>query len=164
MHEFHSPPTRVYRITNFPNIADENTVTNVFYLINTGVYLMIKRSFTFGISDICFHFYVFFTLFEYQTSMNFVFLSFVQLCNKCNFLFLFIGNKVIQSLVKEMYAEAMNKVNTRLDFTHIDYNHLIESIIYAVVISGFTMIIIYFDSDIPGISPPTPFSPRKANL
>lgn len=63
-----------------------------------------------------------------------------------------------------MYAEAVKNVNTKLDFTHIDYNHLIESIIYAVVISGFTMIIVYFDSDIPGVSPPTPFSPRKANL
>lgn len=75
-----------------------------------------------------------------------------------------LSNKVVQSLVKEMYAEAVNNVNTKLDFTHIDYNHLIQSIIYALVISGFTMIIIYFDSDIPGVSPPTPFSPRKANL
>lgn len=70
MHEFHSPPTRAYRITNFRNIADESTVTNGFYLNNTVVYLIIKRSFTFGISDICCHFYVFSTVFEYQISIN----------------------------------------------------------------------------------------------
>lgn len=75
----------------------------------------------------------------------------------------FIGNKVIQTLIKDVSSEMMNKSTSALEWTQANYTYLSEPLLFAVLISLFTIMIIYFDSDIPGVSPPTPFSPRKAH-
>ena len=41
------------------------------------------------------------------------------------------------------------------------YGWLIRAAICGLIMMGFTWFIIYKDSSIPGINPPTPFSPSK---
>lgn len=46
---------------------------------------------------------------------------------------------------------------------YIGYYDLAQMLIISAMITVFTMIITYYDSNVPGQNPPTPFSPRKAN-
>ncbi|XP_031622382.1 uncharacterized protein LOC116340200 [Contarinia nasturtii] len=73
-----------------------------------------------------------------------------------------ISNKVIQTLLKDMSSELYGKINSSREWTQTNYTYLMEPLLFAILISIFTMTIIYFDSDVPGVCPPTPFSPRKA--
>lgn len=73
------------------------------------------------------------------------------------------GNKMVQILLRDLGIELAQKYDASLEWTQTNYTYLMQPAFYAILISIFTMMIIYFDSDIPGINPPTPFSPRKAN-
>lgn len=46
---------------------------------------------------------------------------------------------------------------------HISYYDFAQMLIISSMITIFAMAITYYDSDVPGVNPPTPFSPRKAN-
>lgn len=41
------------------------------------------------------------------------------------------------------------------------YGWLMRAAICGLIVTGFTWLIIYKDSSIPGINPPSPFSPSK---
>lgn len=70
---------------------------------------------------------------------------------------------MVQMLLRDLGIELAQKYNASLEWTQNNYAHLIQPAFYGVLVSFFTMMIIYFDSDVPGVNPPTPFSPRKAN-
>lgn len=78
-------------------------------------------------------------------------------------LFFILGNKMVQLLLRDLSIELAQKYDASLEWTQNNYTHLIQPALYGVLVSIFTMVIIYFDSDVPGVNPPTPFSPRKAN-
>lgn len=75
----------------------------------------------------------------------------------------FPGNKVIQTLLSDMSSEALTKINAGAEWTQSNYPYLTQPLICAVLVTIFSMTINYFDSDVPGVCPPTPFSPRKAH-
>lgn len=77
--------------------------------------------------------------------------------------FLISGNKMVQLLLRDLSIELAQKYDASLEWTQNNYTYLIQPAFYGVLVSLFTMMIIYFDSDVPGVNPPTPFSPRKAN-
>lgn len=45
---------------------------------------------------------------------------------------------------------------------YISYYDFAQMLIISSMITIFAMAITYYDSDVPGVCPPTPFSPRKA--
>ncbi|XP_055317268.1 uncharacterized protein LOC129576345 [Sitodiplosis mosellana] len=73
-----------------------------------------------------------------------------------------LSNKVIQTLLKDMNSELSSKVNAGVEWTQVNYVYLTQPLVVAVLVTIFMMTINYFDSDVPGICPPTPFTPRKA--
>lgn len=56
------------------------------------------------------------------------------------------------------YAKAAANV---LVVFYENYGWFIKAIISGCVITSFTWFIIYNDSSVPGVNPPSPFSPRK---
>lgn len=92
----------------------------------------------------------------------FQFVKIFWLIVECIFFFI-SGNKMVQLLLRDLSIDLAQKYDASLEWTQNNYTYLIQPAVYGVLVSIFTMMIIYFDSDVPGVNPPTPFSPRKAN-
>lgn len=109
-------------------------------------------------------FFSLFKLFRHNKQMpRFSLILFAYHDSYSDFFLFFSGNKVLQALLRDVSAEAVNKYNFTVNWTQNNYAFVRDPLFFGTLISIFTMMIIYFDSDIPGVSPPTPFSPRKAN-
>lgn len=78
-------------------------------------------------------------------------------------IFFISGNKMVQILLRDLSDGLAQKYDASLEWTQNNYTYLMQPAFYGILVSIFTMMIIYFDSDVPGVNPPTPFSPRKAN-
>lgn len=55
------------------------------------------------------------------------------------------------------------KAQISSDWVQENYQDFISPAFCGLFVSVFTMLIVYLDSEVPGLSPPVPFSPRKAN-
>lgn len=80
----------------------------------------------------------------------------------CLKLFFFTANQLVQNLLIKAGKEMFSKAHASSEWFQESRNNLVEPAIYGLLISIFTAMMVYLDSDIPGLSPPTPFSPRKA--
>lgn len=74
----------------------------------------------------------------------------------------FAAGKTLPTLFKETGEEMLTKVNQTSDWMQNNYESLAMPFLCGTLVSIFATIIIYFDSDVPGLSPPPPFSPRKS--
>lgn len=74
------------------------------------------------------------------------------------------GNEVLRTGLMYLYERGVAGAAIMAEWLqHIGYYDLAQMLIISAMITVFTMAVTYYDSDVPGQNPPTPFSPRKAN-
>lgn len=80
---------------------------------------------------------------------------------------IFIENTVLPSKINfpNSYAalsdDIIVKIGTSSVWVQMNYNFYVWPVALSLTISMLATFITYFDSDVPGQSPPTPFSPSK---
>lgn len=64
-------------------------------------------------------------------------------------------------LLADTSIDMLTKVKISSIWLSTNYGYVLWPICCGIAVSIFTWAMVYFDSDVPGISPPSPLSPRK---
>lgn len=68
--------------------------------------------------------------------------------------------------IKDIFASLQETIETQVVtlysiLTELNFTNIIACGLIGALVTVFSWMIVYLDSDIPGVNPPTPLSPRK---